>query len=102
MDIAFDDIINVNILKSKYEEFEVAIKARAISVIKDFLAFIRHIRLHLKSSKLLNLINEQEKVAKRILWIYRIRFILFAIYKRLIERMVDKLVILIKAFIALL
>lgn len=101
MTVEFDDIVNVGILRSKYQEFEAAIKARVLSVIKEFISFIKYIKNHTKSEKLLELLNEQEKLAKRIFIVYRIRFLLFIVYKELISRMVNKLVNLIRVFMSL-
>lgn len=101
MSVEFDDIINVSILRNKYADYESAIKGKVLSIIREFISFIRYIKTHTKSSKLLDLLNQQEKIAKRILLIYRIRFILFMIYKEIIENMINKLLRLIRAFISL-
>ncbi|ARM76068.1 hypothetical protein B6F84_08565 [Acidianus manzaensis] len=101
MDIIFDDIIDVSILRNKYAEYESSIKSNFMSAIKDFLSFVKYIKEHTKSSKLLEILNEQEKISKKILLVYKIRFILLIFYRDIIEKMINRLLSLINAFISM-
>ncbi|MCY0883212.1 MAG: hypothetical protein OWQ50_05305, partial [Acidianus infernus] len=64
-------------------------------------SFIKQIRLTTFSSKLLEILDEQEIVAKRILLVYNIRYLLLIFYKSIIQRMINKLINLIRSFLSL-
>ncbi|AWR97422.1 hypothetical protein DFR86_07575 [Acidianus sulfidivorans JP7] len=102
MDIAFDDIIDVGILRAKYYDYKSSIKSNFVLAIKDFLSFVSYVKMHTKSSKLLEILREQEKISKRILLIYKIRFVLLIIYKNIIDKLINKLIGLINIFISML
>ncbi|MCY0874551.1 MAG: hypothetical protein OWQ47_06460 [Acidianus infernus] len=103
MDIGLDDIINVNLLKKKYEDYvnSLTFGSNIKAIVKDFISFIKQIRLTTFSSKLLEILDEQEIVAKRILLVYNIRYLLLIFYKSIIQRMINKLINLIRSFLSL-
>ncbi|BDC19430.1 hypothetical protein [Acidianus sp. HS-5] len=103
MDIAFDDIINVNLLKRKYEDYANSLTSgnNIKAIVKDFISFIKQIRLTTFNSVLLGILDEQERIAKKILLIYNIRYILLIFYKSIIKMMINKLINLIKSFLSL-
>ncbi|MQL54942.1 hypothetical protein [Acidianus ambivalens] len=103
MDIGLDDIINVNLLKKKYEDYanSFASGSNIKTIVKDFISFIKQIRLTTFSSKLLEILDQQEKIAKRILLVYNIRYLLLIFYKSIIQRMISKLINLIRSFLSL-
>ncbi len=103
MDIAFDDIININLLKKKYEDYASSLTSgnNIKAIVKDFISFIKQIRLSTLNSALLEILNEQERIAKKILLIYNIRYLLLIFYKSIIKMMINKLINLIKSFLSL-
>lgn len=104
MEIRLDDIVNVNLLKRKYEDYVNSFTAginNIKAVVKDFIAFVRQIRLTTSSLKLLEILDQQERLAKRILLVYNIRYFLLMFYKSIIQRMINKLINLIRSFLSL-
>ncbi|MBW9141179.1 MAG: hypothetical protein K1T65_05730 [Candidatus Aramenus sp.] len=101
----FDDIVNASLLRSKYEEYERILSSNRISeirvAVRDFLTFIRDIKAYV-SSNLRTIIERQEKIAKELLFIIRIRYLIIFAYKAIVNKLVKSLVNAIKSFISML
>ncbi|EZQ02016.1 hypothetical protein CM19_11110 [Candidatus Acidianus copahuensis] len=101
----FDDIINVQLLRKKYSEYEQSLSAehprRVGTIVKEFIEFIRYIKSYTRSDRLLNLLKEQEKVARRILILGRVKYFLFFLYNTLVNTLIMKLLNLIRILISI-
>jgi len=101
--ITLNDIINVSIVREKYEFYEDQIKHKDISTIysaiKDLVSFIKEIKDY-ASEELLSILKEQERIAKKIITVIRFRYIIIFLYKRIIERLIDSLELLMTKFLS--
>ena len=101
--ITLNDIINVSIVREKYEFYENQIKHKDVSTIysaiKDLVSFIKEIKGY-ASEELAIILKEQERIAKRIITVIRFRYIIIFLYKRIIEKLINSLEILMTKFLS--
>lgn len=101
--ITFNDILQYEIIRSKYQVIMDKLKDKNISVLKETLKeiieFIKKIKGLALDRRLKNLIKYQQKLAKKLLLIINIRYIIFFIYKIILQKLIAKLYESIRIFI---
>ncbi len=101
--ITLNDIINVSIVRKKYEFYEDQIKHKDVSTIysaiKDLVSFIMQIKNY-ASEELVVILKEQERIAKRIIMVIRFRYIIIFLYRKIIENLISSLEVLITKFLS--
>ncbi len=103
--ITLNDIINVSIVRKKYEYYEGQLKSRDTSAIyaaiKDLISFIKEIKNY-ASEELALILRKQESIAKKIIVVIRFRYIIIFLYKKIMERLINSLSSLITRFLSIL
>jgi hypothetical protein len=103
--ITLNDIINVSIVRKKYEYYEGQLKSRDTSAIyaaiKDLISFIKEIKNY-ASEELALILRKQESIAKKIIMVIRFRYIIIFLYKKIMERLINSLSSLITRFLSIL
>ncbi|AWR98726.1 hypothetical protein [Metallosphaera hakonensis] len=102
--ISFSDILDANLLKRKYQEYEVSLrrkKAKELMIIvKDFLDFVKNLKSSVSSTWLMENLMEQEKVARRISLILKVRYFIVFLYKRIVEGLISRLINLMRSMLS--
>ncbi len=101
----FEDIVNASLLRRKYQEYERALSSNNVSeikaVIRDFLNFVKSVKFYV-SDALRSIIESQEKIAKELILVIRVRYLIIFAYKTIIRRLAHSLVNAIRSFQSLL
>lgn len=100
------DAINYAIIRKAYENYVEEISYchndKELSlIVKKFLNFLEGIRGSISNKGLIHYINEQIRIAKRILFISRIKYFIIFVYHFIINRLVNQLLNAIKRFLSL-
>ncbi len=102
--VTYTDLLNYQLLKHYYESVISRLKNKSIrnikSTIKELLGVIERIKNFITDSRLKDIISNQEKVAKRLLVIINIRYLIFFIYKYIIGKLISTLYDLLQMFIS--
>lgn len=101
--ITFNDILQYEIIRSKYQVIMDKLKDKNVKVLKETLkeiiGFIKDIKRLVLDRRLRNLIKCQQKLAKKLLLIINIRYIIFFIYKIMLQKLIAKLYESIRIFV---
>ncbi|AOL16885.1 hypothetical protein BFU36_09390 [Sulfolobus sp. A20] len=102
--VTYTDLLDYQLLKHYYESVISRLKNKSIrnlkSTIKELLGVIGKIKNFITDSRLKDIILNQEKVAKRLLVIINIRYLIFFIYKYIIGKLISTLYDLLQMFIS--
>ncbi|QKR01109.1 hypothetical protein GWK48_09605 [Metallosphaera tengchongensis] len=92
------------LLKKRYEEYEVNLRTSKIKdlmlVIRDFMEFIKSLKGAVYSEWLKRNLLEQERIAKKILTVLKVRYFLIFLYRRIVDGLVYKLINSIRSFLS--
>lgn len=104
MTVSFTDLLNANLLRLKYKEYEGLMRRRSnprelMGVVRDFLSFVERLKSTVNSSGLMRSLMEQERVAKRLITVIRVRYFLLFLYRKVIQNLVNRLISLIRSLL---
>jgi hypothetical protein len=103
MNLTFTDILDANLLRVKYREYEGLMRTsktkELLGTVKDFLHFVERLKSHVGSTVLMRSLEEQERVAKRLITTIRVRYLLLFLYKRVIQNLINRLVSLMRSLL---
>ncbi|ADX84010.1 hypothetical protein GO599_07380 [Sulfolobus islandicus] len=94
-DVTFNDILQYEIIKKTYQNIITKLNSRNLKSLKEglreLLNFVRDIKNNILDKRLRRMIQYQQKLAKRLLLIINIRYVIFFIYKVLVNTLVSRL-----------
>ncbi|WP_432517961.1 hypothetical protein [Saccharolobus islandicus] len=94
-DVTFNDILEYEIIKKTYQNIITKLNSRNLKSLKEglreLLNFVRDIKNNILDKRLRRIIQYQQKLAKRLLLIINIRYVIFFIYKVLVNTLVSRL-----------
>ncbi|ACP36815.1 conserved hypothetical protein [Sulfolobus islandicus Y.G.57.14] len=94
-DVTFNDILEYEIIKKTYQNIITKLNSRNLKSLKEglreLLNFVRDIKNNILDKRLRRMIQYQQKLAKRLLLIINIRYVIFFIYKVLVNTLVSRL-----------
>ncbi|AGJ63992.1 hypothetical protein [Saccharolobus islandicus] len=94
-DVTFNDILQYEIIKKTYQNIITKLNSRNLKSLKEglreLLNFVRDIKNNILDKRLRRIIQYQQKLAKRLLLIINIRYVIFFIYKVLVNTLVSRL-----------
>ncbi|MCG3109286.1 hypothetical protein L3N51_01576 [Metallosphaera sp. J1] len=101
--VTFSDIIDANLLRKRYQDYEKSLKRSKprdlMLVVKDFLTFVKGLKTSVTSSWLASNLAEQERIAKRIFTVLRLRYFILFLYRKIVDGLVTRLLNLIKSLV---
>ncbi|MCH4815943.1 MAG: hypothetical protein QXY87_12015 [Saccharolobus sp.] len=93
--VTFNDILQYEIIKKTYQNIITKLNSRNLKSLKEglreLLNFVRDIKNNILDKRLRRMIQYQQKLAKRLLLIINIRYVIFFIYKVLVNTLVSRL-----------
>ncbi|ADX86655.1 hypothetical protein [Saccharolobus islandicus] len=94
-DVTFNDILQYEIIKKTYQNIITKLNSRNLKSLKEglreLLNFVRDIKNNILDKRLRRMIQYQQKLAKRLLLIINIRYVIFFIYKVVVNTLVSRL-----------
>ncbi|ACP49967.1 conserved hypothetical protein [Sulfolobus islandicus Y.N.15.51] len=94
-DVTFNDILEYEIIKKTYQNIITKLNSRNLKSLKEglreLLNFVRDIKNNILDKRLRRMIQYQQKLAKRLLLIINIRYVIFFIYKVVVNTLVSRL-----------
>ncbi|MEM3915293.1 MAG: hypothetical protein QXX67_08155 [Metallosphaera sp.] len=101
---SFNDILDANLLKLRYEEYVSSLKKsntkELMMTVKDFLSFVRNLRSSVSSSWLAKNLYDQEKIGRKIYFVLKVRYVILFLYRKIVEGLIVKLLSLIKSLLS--
>ncbi|MEM3912226.1 MAG: hypothetical protein QXE55_08115 [Saccharolobus sp.] len=101
--VTFNDILQYRIISNSYEVILPRINTKDLKVfkqaLKELLSFVSEIKSYITNEKLKYLIRYQEKLAQKLLFVIRIRYIIFFLYNTIVRSLTLKLYESIREFI---
>ncbi|WP_338604186.1 hypothetical protein V6M85_05875 [Sulfolobus tengchongensis] len=101
--VTFDDILQYELIKRTYHNILMKLDSKNMRTLKqglkELLNFVRRIKDYILDKNLKRILQYQQKLAKRLLFLINIRFLIFFIYKMIINNLIVKLYESIKTII---
>ncbi|BCU70431.1 hypothetical protein [Stygiolobus caldivivus] len=100
------DIVDYAIVKRAYENYVNEISycrsdRELLIVIKKFISFLKEMYFEAAGEKLRQYIHQHMKLARRILFVIRLKYVIIFVYHLLLERLVNELLNAIRYFISI-
>ncbi len=101
----FQDLLNYAILRDKMSQFQEELRLNKDNpkslkaIIKDFISFSRSILREIRDTKFSQLISKQVKLARELLAVINLRWVIIFLYRRVMTTLLNSLVSLINVVV---